>query len=32
MRHIFLLADLMVRNEIQIKTEILTVANIKLSI
>ena len=29
MRHIFLLADLMVRNEIQIKTEILTVANMR---
>ena len=29
MRHIFLLADLMVKNEIQIKTEILTVANMR---
>ena len=29
MRHIFLLADLMIKNEIQIKTEILTVANMR---
>ena len=29
MRHIFLLADLMVKNEIQIKPEILTVANMR---